>query len=204
MCSTCSSRRITLTISPTRVDRRSRPYDNAGYTLAFQMGVQFDRILDGFDCPCQPIAGLAEPPAGTVASSGAAGYLLSPQHERRVHRGEPRPQGRQRRVLAQEPDERERQVVSGGDVLHRVEGRHDRRCCRRSRRRRDCRSTARRRSPGSRRAQAAAQAHRAVGSVRRLDAVRSHPLAVRAVRVPVHRSCIRRRSTPGTCRRSTT
>ena len=23
------------------------PYDNAGYTLAFQMGVQFDRILDG-------------------------------------------------------------------------------------------------------------------------------------------------------------
>jgi len=53
------------------------PYDNAGYTLAFQMGVQFDRILDGFDCPCQPIAGLAEPPAGTVASSGAAGYLLS-------------------------------------------------------------------------------------------------------------------------------
>ncbi|HEX5076475.1 MAG TPA: M14 metallopeptidase family protein [Gemmatimonadaceae bacterium] len=53
------------------------PYDNAGYTLAFQMGVQFDRILDGFDCPCQPIAGLADPPAGTVASAGAAGYLLS-------------------------------------------------------------------------------------------------------------------------------
>jgi len=53
------------------------PYDNAGYTLAFQMGVQFDRIIDGFDCPCQPIAGMAEPPAGTVASSGAAGYLLS-------------------------------------------------------------------------------------------------------------------------------
>ena len=53
------------------------PYDNAGYTLAFQMGVQFDRILDGFDCPCHPITGTAEPPAGTVASSGTAGYLLS-------------------------------------------------------------------------------------------------------------------------------
>jgi zinc carboxypeptidase len=53
------------------------PYDNAGYTLAYQMGVQFDRVLDGFDCPCQPITGVAEPPAGTVASSGAAGYLLS-------------------------------------------------------------------------------------------------------------------------------
>ena len=24
------------------------PYDNAGWTLAFQMGVQFDRILEGF------------------------------------------------------------------------------------------------------------------------------------------------------------
>ncbi len=53
------------------------PYDNAGYTLAYQMGVQFDRIPDGFDCPCQPITGMAEAPAGTVASSGASGYLLS-------------------------------------------------------------------------------------------------------------------------------
>ena len=25
----------------------TRPYDNAGWTLAFQMGVQFDRILEG-------------------------------------------------------------------------------------------------------------------------------------------------------------
>ena len=25
------------------------PYDNAGWTLAFQMGVQFDRILDDFN-----------------------------------------------------------------------------------------------------------------------------------------------------------
>src|SRR5439155_3154324 len=27
------------------------PYDAAGYTLAFQMGVRFDRILDAFDGP---------------------------------------------------------------------------------------------------------------------------------------------------------
>ena len=27
------------------------PYDNAGYTLAFQMGIEFDRILDDFDGP---------------------------------------------------------------------------------------------------------------------------------------------------------
>jgi hypothetical protein len=54
------------------------PYDNAGYTLAYQMGVQFDRILDGFTCPCEKIEGMARPPAGTVASAqGAAGFLLS-------------------------------------------------------------------------------------------------------------------------------
>ena len=54
-----------------------RPYDNAGYTLAYQMGVQFDRILEGFDGPFQPISGLATPPAGTVSHvSDAAGFLL--------------------------------------------------------------------------------------------------------------------------------
>ena len=25
------------------------PYDSAGWTLAFQMGVKFDRVLDGFE-----------------------------------------------------------------------------------------------------------------------------------------------------------
>ncbi len=54
------------------------PYDNAGWTLAFQMGVEFDRILDGFDGPFERIEGFAEPPAGMVASSGgAAGFLMS-------------------------------------------------------------------------------------------------------------------------------
>jgi hypothetical protein len=55
-----------------------RPYDNAGYTLAFQMGVKFDRILDGFDGPFEVIKGLASPMAGTVAGATApAGYLVS-------------------------------------------------------------------------------------------------------------------------------
>ena len=55
-----------------------RPYDNAGWTLAYSMGVKFDRLLDGFDAPTQRIEGLAKPMAGTVASaSGATGYLLS-------------------------------------------------------------------------------------------------------------------------------
>ncbi len=54
------------------------PYDITGYTLAFQMGVQFDRVLDGFEGPFQKIDGLLKPPAGTVRP-GAAGYLLSHQ-----------------------------------------------------------------------------------------------------------------------------
>ncbi|MES2176958.1 MAG: M14 metallopeptidase family protein [Gemmatimonadota bacterium] len=55
-----------------------RPYDNAGYTLAFQMGVKFDRILDGFDGPFEAIKGLATPMAGTVAGAATpAGYLVS-------------------------------------------------------------------------------------------------------------------------------
>ncbi|GHV47485.1 peptidase [Bacteroidia bacterium] len=55
------------------------PYDVAGYTLAFQMGVQFDRILDGFDGPFEKITGLLTPPAGKIQGSGNSGYLLSHQ-----------------------------------------------------------------------------------------------------------------------------
>ena len=56
-----------------------RPYDAAGYTLAYQMGVEFDRILDAYECPCERISGLASPAATTVASAGGAtGFVLSP------------------------------------------------------------------------------------------------------------------------------
>ena len=52
------------------------PYDNAGWTLALQMGVEFDRILDGFDGPFQPVDWLADPVPGTVAGSDSpAGYI---------------------------------------------------------------------------------------------------------------------------------
>jgi len=54
------------------------PYDNAGYTLAFQMGVDFDRILEGFEGPFEKIEGLAQPLPGRVTrAGGAAGFLLS-------------------------------------------------------------------------------------------------------------------------------
>jgi hypothetical protein len=53
------------------------PYDVAGWTLAFQMGVQFDRILDGFDGPFTKINGLLPPPPQPVTGTGSAGYLIS-------------------------------------------------------------------------------------------------------------------------------
>ncbi len=56
----------------------TRPYDSAGWTLAFQMGVKFDRVLDAFDGPFEAVTGMQKPAAGRVSStSGATGYLMS-------------------------------------------------------------------------------------------------------------------------------
>ena len=66
---------------PNDMDERGipkRPYDNAGWTLSYQMGVQFDRFWDDVKGPFTDIKGLATPLAGTVAAAnGAAGYLIS-------------------------------------------------------------------------------------------------------------------------------
>lgn len=54
------------------------PYDVAGYTLAFQMGVQFDRILDGFDGPFVKVEGLQKAPEQKITGvTHPAGYLIS-------------------------------------------------------------------------------------------------------------------------------
>jgi len=54
------------------------PYDIAGWTLAYQMGVKFDRILDAFDGPFQKVGDEVKPPAGKVTSApNPAGYLFS-------------------------------------------------------------------------------------------------------------------------------
>jgi hypothetical protein len=55
------------------------PYDVTGYTLAFQMGVKFDRILDPFDGPFEKVNGLQHPPATAILGSGSAGYLIDHQ-----------------------------------------------------------------------------------------------------------------------------
>ena len=55
------------------------PYDNAGWTLAFQMGVQFDRILEPFSGPFEKVTDWnVKPPAGRVGlMPKATGYALS-------------------------------------------------------------------------------------------------------------------------------
>ncbi|HYH68146.1 MAG TPA: M14 metallopeptidase family protein, partial [Urbifossiella sp.] len=55
-----------------------RPYDSAGYTLAYQMAVRFDRILEGFDGPFEEITAeaLAPPPGRVVGADGAVGFFL--------------------------------------------------------------------------------------------------------------------------------
>jgi len=58
----------------------TRPYDNAGYTLAFQMGVEFDRILDGLPTtlPLTKLTGFAKAPAGEIKTAqNPAGYYFS-------------------------------------------------------------------------------------------------------------------------------
>ena len=55
-----------------------RPYDAAGWTLAYQMGVQFDRVLDSFDGPFQKLPyGKLQSPKGRIEGSSAGGYVLN-------------------------------------------------------------------------------------------------------------------------------
>ena len=56
------------------------PYDNAGWTLAIQMGVEFDRILDGFDGPFERVKEATVSPAvATVVPKAKAGYFIRPE-----------------------------------------------------------------------------------------------------------------------------
>jgi hypothetical protein len=54
------------------------PYDNAGWTLAYQMGVAFDRVLDGFDGPFEVVDAfeLEPAPGGVAGAANPVGWLL--------------------------------------------------------------------------------------------------------------------------------
>lgn len=54
------------------------PYDVAGWTLAYQMGVQFDRIMEAFDGPFEknPIGTLLKVNGSVANSNSSKGYVL--------------------------------------------------------------------------------------------------------------------------------
>jgi hypothetical protein len=52
------------------------PYDNAGYTLALQMGVRYARILEGFDCPCEKLPDVLSKPPIEARLPSASTYSL--------------------------------------------------------------------------------------------------------------------------------
>jgi hypothetical protein len=61
----------------------NRPYDTTGWTLAFQMGVHFDREVEPFTGPFEVIkTDLAKPLPGTIAGVTGipAGYLVSHEY----------------------------------------------------------------------------------------------------------------------------
>ena len=62
---------------PNPVASLTPPYDGAGWTLAFQMGVKFDRILDPFDGPFAAISAVTPVPRAVTGPAQPAGYLLS-------------------------------------------------------------------------------------------------------------------------------
>ncbi|MEA5665978.1 M14 metallopeptidase family protein [Stenotrophomonas sp. MH1] len=53
------------------------PYDSAGWTLAFQMGVAFDRVLEAFDGPFAVLpVGQLQAPADVPVPASSRGWLL--------------------------------------------------------------------------------------------------------------------------------
>ncbi|MCH7400919.1 M14 metallopeptidase family protein [Belliella kenyensis] len=53
-----------------------RPYDAAGWTLAFSMGIEFDRVLDGFEGPFQALPYGEILPMPTQQLPSGSGYIV--------------------------------------------------------------------------------------------------------------------------------
>lgn len=57
------------------------PYDSAGWTLAFQMGVKFDRILEPLAVPAEPVKDFAKPDSPVFNESNVGYFLSSTQND---------------------------------------------------------------------------------------------------------------------------
>jgi hypothetical protein len=70
------------------------PYDVTGYTLAYQMGIKFDRILEGFEAPTARVAGPDHGRAGRGEGFGRRGLAGQPRDQRQLHPDQPPAEGR--------------------------------------------------------------------------------------------------------------
>lgn len=55
----------------------ARPYDVTGYTLAYQMGIRFDRLFEDVKGRFAALPDLIATPAGRLAGQGGAGWIVS-------------------------------------------------------------------------------------------------------------------------------
>ena len=81
---------------PNDMDERGiprRPYDNAGWTLAYQMGVKVDRSFDDVTGPFKEIQGLATPVAGKISGTAKSGIPVVAVDQRLVHHRQSRAEG---------------------------------------------------------------------------------------------------------------
>jgi len=53
------------------------PHNVTGYTLAYQMGIGFDRIMENVEGSFQRLADETPPPPGAILGNGEAGFLVS-------------------------------------------------------------------------------------------------------------------------------
>ena len=93
------------------------PYDIAGWTLAMQMGVQYDRVLDGFDGPFTKLNGLQKPmPRSVIGPVESGGISDQPSQQQFVHAGEPAAEGQRRGVLAEGSAQADGQDLGTGAI----------------------------------------------------------------------------------------
>jgi hypothetical protein len=52
------------------------PYDSAGWTLAYQMGVSFDRVLEKFDAPTEEVTEVMKAPSATFSPGHFPGHFI--------------------------------------------------------------------------------------------------------------------------------
>ena len=178
------------------------PYDVTGYNLAYSMGIKFDRILDALRRTVREARRRRRrSPPGKVAPRAApdGGYLLS--HEvndafvavNRLLKANEEVSLAEVAVRGQRQDaiRPARCIIPAKattlPILQKLAAD------------KGLSFEAVAAEAGGRRDEAEAGAHRPVGSVRRLDAVRLDALAVRAVRVPVRGRLSAARSTPAIC-----